>query len=203
MPTLCARDKSLQRELLSHAPEGLLCQQLLRQAPLLTPYLGVGVGEEHQPPPAEIPASLPIKSAYFHVLRSLTSNIFFKVPETKNSRTNVKSCSTERSRNLSLQAVGAQGAQAGRRRSTQLWKSDPASGGTFADATSARPSHRPRAPAGGDRLKGTVSHSASWPFIQIRYFSVMHFSPVDPGARPGRAGPRSPSRGAGCPPGTT
>nr|XP_045003281.1 serine/arginine-rich splicing factor SR45-like [Jaculus jaculus] len=37
----------------------------------------------------------------------------------------------------------------------------PGRGGTFADATSARPSHRPRTPAGGDRLKGTVPCSAS------------------------------------------
>lgn len=60
----------------------------------------------------------------------------------------------------------------------------PSLGGTFADATSAWPSHRPRAPAGGDRLKGTASCSASKPFIQIRYFSVMYFSPMDPGAHP-------------------
>lgn len=46
-------------------------------------------------------------------------------------------------------------------------------GGTFADATSARPSHRPREPAGGDKLKGAGARSASPPSIQIRYFSVM------------------------------
>lgn len=72
----------------------------------------------------------------------------------------------------------------------------PSLGGTFADATSAWPSHRPRAPAGGDRLKGTVSCSASLPFIQIRYFSVMYFSPMDPGAHPS-------STWAGSPPVTT
>lgn len=49
-------------------------------------------------------------------------------------------------------------------------------GGTFADATSARPSHRPREPAGGDRLKGAGARSATPPFLQIRYFSVMDFS---------------------------
>lgn len=56
-------------------------------------------------------------------------------------------------------------------------------GGTFADATSARPSHRPREPAGGDRLKGAGARSASPPFLQIRYFSVMLFS-WGPWARP-------------------
>lgn len=60
-------------------------------------------------------------------------------------------------------------------------------GGTFADATSARPSHRPREPAGGDRLKGAGARSASPPFLHIRYFSVLHFSSAGPGAHPRRA----------------
>lgn len=68
-------------------------------------------------------------------------------------------------------------------------------GGTFADATSARPSHRPREPAGGERLKGAATRWASPPFIQIRYFSVMHFSSVDPGAHPSCA--PAPRRAAG------
>ncbi|XP_029792010.1 uncharacterized protein LOC115288682 [Suricata suricatta] len=60
-----------------------------------------------------------------------------------------------------------------------------------------RPSHRPREPAGGDRLKGAVPRSASLPFIQIRYFSVKYFSCADPGVRPScTAAPQSsrPSR---------